>query len=133
MVCIGYAYEATRIFDPPAIADPIGPRAFPLFLGATGTVLIALILLERAPRASLEVTRTMLRDLLGIVAALAAYALVLPRLGFILATTAVLTAGFAYAGGRRPLVPAALFAVAIYLLFTRLLDLRLPTGLLGWL
>ncbi len=45
---------------------------------------------------------------------------------------ALLTGGFGYAGGRRPLLPAVLFAVGVYLSFTRLLGVRLPPGILPW-
>ncbi|MDR7544267.1 MAG: tripartite tricarboxylate transporter TctB family protein [Armatimonadota bacterium] len=133
VVCVAYAFEATRIFNPPAVADPLGPRAFPLFLGLAGIALAAAIVRDRSPRTGPEVTRQTLRALAGILAAMAAYAVLLPRLGFILTTTALLGVGFRYTGGRRPLVPAAAAALAIYLLFTRLLDLRLPRGILPWL
>jgi putative tricarboxylic transport membrane protein len=133
VVSIAYAFEATRIYNPPAIADPLGPRAFPLFLGLAGIALSAAILRDRTPPAGPEVTRQTLRHLAGILAAMAAYAALLPGLGFVLTTTALLGAGFHYTGGRRPLVPAAAAALAIYLLFTRLLDLRLPRGMLPWL
>jgi putative tricarboxylic transport membrane protein len=133
VVSTAYAFEATRIFSPPAIADPLGPRAFPLFLGVAGIALSAAILRDRSPRAGPEVTRATLRNLAGILAAMAIYAVLLPRLGFILSTTALLAVGFRYTGGRRPLVPAAVVALAIYLVFTRLLDLRLPRGIVPWL
>lgn len=133
VISIAYAFEATRIFNPPAIADPLGPRAFPQFLGIVGVVLSIAILLGRPAEDGLAITPAVLREMASILAALAAYALLLPRLGFVLATTGLLTAGFAYAGGRRPVIPAVIYAVLVHLLFTRLLGMRLPTGILPWL
>lgn len=133
VVSAGYTFEATRIFVPPIVADPLGPRAFPLFLGISGIVLCAVLLLGRPIETGIAVTPAVLRELALILVALAGYALLLPRLGFVIATTALLTAGFAHAGGRRPLVPAVIYALLVHLLFTRLLGLRLPTGVLPWL
>lgn len=133
LVSIAYTVEATRIFVPPIVADPLGPRAFPLFLGLLGIALCVVLLLQHEAPAGVDVTRSVLRELALILAALAGYALLLPRLGFVVATTGLLTAGFAHARGRRPLVPAVIYALLVYLLFTRLLGLRLPAGILPWL
>ncbi len=132
-VSVGYTFLGTRIFVPPIVADPLGPRAFPLFLGVFGIVLCAALLLSRPVESGITVTPAVLRGLAAILAVMAAYALLLPRLGFVIATTGLLAAGFAHAGGRRPLIPAVIYALAVYLLFTRLLGLRLPSGLLPWL
>ncbi|MDR7402919.1 MAG: tripartite tricarboxylate transporter TctB family protein [Armatimonadota bacterium] len=127
-----YALEASRIPNPPALADPLGPRAFPLMLGLVGLGLSLAILREGNGEGEVTVAPSNLRDLGLIAAGMAAYALLLPRLGFVLATTLVLSGGFAFTGGRRPFLPAILFALAVYLLFTRVLGVRLPPGILPW-
>jgi putative tricarboxylic transport membrane protein len=135
MVAVGsilYTVEAARIPNPPVLADPLGPRVFPLMLGLAGSALSFTILLERTSSPEIAVTASTLRDLAMLAAGMTVYALLLPRLGFLISTTLVLAAGFAYTGGRRPWLPATLFAVGVYVLFTRVLGVRLPPGILPW-
>ena len=57
------------------------------------------------------------------------YALLMPRLGFVLATACFLLGMLLYLGERRPLVLALLplgFSAAVYLVFGRLLHVMLP-------
>jgi len=127
-----YTVEAARIPNPPVLADPLGPRVFPLMLGLAALALSFIILLERTTGPEIAVTGSTLRDLLMLATAMTVYPMLLPRLGFLISTTLVLAAGFAYTGVRRPWLPAALFAVGVYILFTRVLGMRLPPGILPW-
>ena len=111
-------------------ADPLGPRAFPstvaLIMGACG----ALLLIPRgAPFERPE--RIAAPPLL--VAVMAAYALLLVPLGFLVAT-ALLAFGVALLFGARPLPALAtglITSAALWALFDRVLDLPLPKGFLG--
>ncbi|MCL6499177.1 MAG: tripartite tricarboxylate transporter TctB family protein [Firmicutes bacterium] len=132
VVSILYTVQTLRIPNPPALADPLGPRAFPLLLGLSALALSVVLLLERQSELPVTVSASTLHGLGLIACGMAAYALLLPRLGFLISTSLVLTGGFGYAGGRRPLLPAVLFAVGVYLSFTRLLGVRLPPGILPW-
>jgi len=116
--------------------DRLGPTFVPRLLAGALAVL-ALTLLARAlggrsdptppPAARIEVLLTILALLVG-------YAVVMPKLGFLLATPGFLAAVLAALGIREPLavVGAAVGMTAIlYLAFGRLLGVLLPTSPFG--
>ena len=136
-------WQTTQIRISPAYAK-VGPRVIPYIVGS-GLVLVGLWLAIEAltgraavPSADSEdVDPTLPTDwrtvgVLGL--SLIAYLLLLEPAGFVVAS-ALLFAGAAFAmGSRRTVRDAALgvaLAVALYLGFTRGLDLRLPAGVLG--
>jgi putative tricarboxylic transport membrane protein len=120
----------------------IGPRFFPLLV-AFGLLLCAVLLLFQALRgkaapldASEDVDITAPTDWLAVMmlgAALLVDILLIERLGFVVAST-LLFWGVAFAfGSRNYLRDAAIglaLSLAVYLAFTRLLDLSLPAGIL---
>lgn len=125
-----YALEALRIPNPPVVGDPLGPRMFPLVLGLLSLALSLLVLRERENVGAVRATREELRSLLWVAAGMAGYAVLLPRLGFVISTALFLAGGFAYTGGRRPLLVGALVACGIYVLFRGVLGVYLPPGML---
>ena len=118
-----YLLEA-RGFVAGFIADPIGPRAFPVLIGAL--LLISCLALLRAPSAlppwSWRHT--------GLMALLAGYVLVLNGAGFIITTTLLTSCLVALFGGpfRRGVVLSFLLSVSIFLLFVHVLAIPLPRG-----
>jgi hypothetical protein len=73
------------------------------------------------------------RPALVLIAALAAYALLLPRAGFLLCTIALLALvlrGLGHVGWVGTAIASVLTAIGCYYLFTRL-GLPLPAGLIG--
>ena len=120
----------------------VGPRFFP-FLVASGLLLCGALLLigalrgERAlPEGGEDVDVTAPADwwaVLIVSAALLADILLIERLGFVLAST-ILFWGVAFGFGSRRYLRDALvgliLAAMVYGVFTRLLDLNLPTGVL---
>lgn len=117
-------------FPPPGQANDPGTAAFPRLVGGALIVFAVLQLLGAEEGEPLPRGLTALR-VSGIVALLAVYAAVLEMLGFILATTLFLLAAILLAGARRPLylalVPPVL-SVALFYLFSRLLEISLPRG-----
>jgi putative tricarboxylic transport membrane protein len=115
--------------------EPVGPRAFPLLLAA----LLAsggLWLLLRPSMLGLAAYRGVpLTSTVVCAAAVLVYALLFELLGFPLATTLMaLPIGIAFRGNwKQSLAGGAGLGLALYFLFDKLLDVVLPTGLLGFL
>ena len=123
-----------------AAALPIGrlnepdSGLFPLAIGIVLSVfaLLSLRARERSDRAPAE--RAGIARVLVLVAALAAYAWLLPRAGFIVCTLVLLALVLRGLGGARwavTLVSAVAGTIGCYLLFTRL-GLPLPMGVFGF-
>ena len=134
-------YETRQIRVAPSAAAQVGPREFPYIVG-TGLVLVglwltvaALVGAPTAPSAESEDADPRLPTdwvtVGGIGVALIVYLLLIERAGFVIAS-ALLYVGAAFAMGSRRLVRdvpvGILLATAIYVVFTRGLDLRLPAG-----
>lgn len=139
-------YLASAQLQGGSSTDPLGPRGFPslLSLGFLGTGIALLVksaLVARNPDAYAEeekddedeqapiVRSRLLLAALGILV----YVLVLlPILGFLLATIAFVAVMIAVQGGaaRRSFIAMSLgFPIAVYLLFGVLLDVSLPIGM----
>lgn len=141
-LAVAYLAEALRLPRPRYAVGP-GPAFLPVLL-AVALGLLALGLLGRAfvggPRAPAPGRGTpWLRGggwrLVVIVLALAAYALLFERLGFLLSTALFLGFLLAAVGQQRwPVVLAVALGTAAlaHLLFVRLLAIPLPRGILGF-
>ena len=130
LLAAGAAWQMLWL-DVPLAADPVGPRAFPVAVAAALAACgLALLVQPGAawPWAERRVPGPV------VVAAMAAYAVLLAPLGFVPATF-LLAAVVALAFGARPVQAVAVGAVtapALWLLLDRLLDLPLPRGVLGF-
>jgi putative tricarboxylic transport membrane protein len=130
LVAAAIALEA-RTFHIGFLSDPIGPRAMPwlaaVLLGAGGLVILL------RPGAEPEWPKATMRGRIAVtVAAFAAYSVLIAPLGFILATTLLMTALARVFEGRvvPGLVAGALFSGAMWLLFVLGLGVPLPIGIL---
>jgi putative tricarboxylic transport membrane protein len=139
-LALAIAYlSATLAMPSPAIADPLGPQIFPLLICA-GLLLTAALLALEAWRSDGVTHREAhgppiaqsLRVVGGIAAWTALYFLGFERLGFPIATTLFLAGLMMVFHGRAwvSLACAAGFSAGAWLLFTKLLAVRLPAGLL---
>lgn len=142
LILAGVYFYATEQLPSLEIGDPLGPKAFPRLLGV-GLVIAAIVLL-------LEILRTRKavkpkpapaeRDARGmplIVAAVAIwtllYFIVFETLGFVVSTALyllVLTYFFNRGKWVANVLTSLLFAVISYLMFTKLLGVNLPPGIL---
>ncbi len=145
MLAIGIvALVAT--FSIPGGKDPwalSGPRVFPL-VAAIGLILCALAQLVRATlwrdadlgaHAAREASETEWRVPALVGGGLIAYVFVLEPLGYVLATALFFPFAAWALGSRAPLrdaVSGIVLAVGVYLLFTQMLAVALPSGLLGF-
>jgi putative tricarboxylic transport membrane protein len=135
ILILGMAYlvEGIRI-PPPAIGDPLGPRLFPTVLGVAMLTCGAVLLFRPSRREGRVLDRKLLVPVLLLAGLLVGYALSLAGLGYPLATFLFMILA-ARMMGERSLVrslPIALgFSVGVYLLFTKLLTIPLPPGVLA--
>lgn len=141
ILAVVYLY-ATEQFPSLEIGDPLGPKAFPRLLGIgllmTAAGLLAGIL--RAPKTGAAGSERKdsgdNRHYLVVVAAVAwtgLYLAVFIRLGYAIATTVYLLALMAcFHRGKwmTNLLTSVMFGFISYLMFTRLLDVSLPRGIL---
>lgn len=113
------------------IADLVGPKLYPEALALLLAVLSGLLLSGVAPSHGKDSSITlpgMVRCFLPLTLFSALYVILLPRLGFLITTTALLLACFSLFGERRlwlNLLIAAGFTLATYLLFAKALGIQL--------
>ena len=115
------------------ISDPVGPKVFPVIIGILLAVASAVIVLrpdsEPAWPAFIR-----LFEIAMAVAVLVAYALLLPRLGFVIATIFA-TAYLSWRLGTPPLkagIAGVATSLSIYVIFRLILGLSLASGPLGF-
>ena len=133
VVAAGMAWAA-QDYAAPISYEPVGPRAFPLLLaGLLGICGSWLVLRPSGHGSGLGLAS--LRTLGLTAAAVFAYALLFEQLGFTLATTLMaLPVGLAFGGSwKQALAGGAGLGLVLYLMFDKLLDVVLPTGLLSFI
>ena len=134
-VCVvlaaGMAWAA-QDYAPPISYEPVGPRAFPRLLAGLMAAVGAWMMLKpavvghRFPSGAIK--------LIGLSAATVfVYALLFQMLGFTLATALMaVPVGMAFGGSwKQSLLGGAGLGLGLFLLFDKLLDVVLPTGLLS--
>lgn len=114
------------------ISDPVGPRTFPIIIGVV-LALASLVILVRPDAAPHWPKASRLFEIAVSVAVMVAYALLLPEVGFVIAT-AFAAAFLTWRLGTRPLwalAVGAMTSVGIYVVFHLILGLSLARGPLG--
>lgn len=128
---VGYLWGALAMPEM-SIGDPLGPRAFPLLLGALMTILGGSLLVWPAGKESSSTGISLHTG--GLALLLGLYGYGIPRLGYPIATFLFLAIASRLLGERSwwlgPLLSAGLSA-GIFLLFTRILDIPLPLGIMA--
>ena len=107
---------------------------FPIYIGVALTLFAALSLAARSPVAAEAVERVGVTRVLMLIGAVALYALLLPRAGFLICTLALLVIVLRHlgrVGWLATIVCAVAGTLACYVLFTRL-GMPLPAGLVGF-
>lgn len=141
LILAGAYFYATEQLPSLEIGDPLGPKAFPRLLGV-GLVIAAIVLLleilrarKAAPKA--KVADPQARGATLVVGAVALWTLLyfvlFERLGYILSTSIyllVLTGYFNRGKTVANVTTSILFSVISYLMFTKLLGVNLPPGIL---
>jgi putative tricarboxylic transport membrane protein len=136
-VCVvaaaGMAWAA-QDYNPAISYEPMGPRAFPRLLAALMAIGGAWLVLKPTLVGNpLHGTSIKMVGLSAV--AVFAYALLFQTLGFALATTLMaVPVGMAFGGSwKQSLLGGLGLGLGLFLLFDKLLDVVLPTGLLSFI
>ena len=127
-----FIWQATQI-QTGFIVDPMGPRAFPIVIGAT-LALAAIYPIVRPDRNENWPPLGRMVEIAFAVALLIAYAQVLPRLGFVV-STGIAASLLSWRLGSKPVIAAVagvVIAVLIYFVFHVILGLNLARGPWGF-
>ena len=122
-----------RGFEAPFSYEPVGPRAFPiLILALLGISAIALMLGNKS-HATVWAPPPVLKRIGALFLIVLIYAFLFDKLGFILATALMVipVARFFSGSWKQAVAGGVGLGVGLFILFDRLLDVALPTGL--WL
>ena len=118
----------------PFAYEPVGPRAFPLGLSLVIALCSGWLIYKGGGDAAPNPPGANLRIAL-MVGLIAAYAFLFVWLGFVIANAIMVTVVGRLFGGSwlKAAITGVVMSVLFFLLFDRLLDVVLPTGLLGGL
>lgn len=137
LVLAGVYFWATAQIPSLEIGDPLGPKVFPRLLGIGLLISAVMLLLEMRRGTPQGEKGEGDRGHYGVIAAVVAwtflYFITFERIGFIIGTAVYLLALMAYfhrGHWRTNVITSVLFALGSYLLFSRLLDVNLPRGVL---
>ena len=133
------AWSTSQMRVPPMHAK-VGPQVFPYFAAAAlaflGICFIVQALRNGSEKLAADTEQTEWMSLTLIIAGFAVEIALIKPLGFILASSLLfLCVSFGFGSRRylRDVIVALLLSTAAYLIFTKLLNLQLPAGILGGL
>ncbi|MEZ5932947.1 MAG: tripartite tricarboxylate transporter TctB family protein [Alphaproteobacteria bacterium] len=132
LLAVFFIWSATLIQES-FISDPVGPKAFPIIIGVL-LALASLVPILRPDEAPAWPTFDRLLEIAIAAAVMVAYALLLPELGFVIAT-AFAAAFLTWRLGTQPvwsLLVGVLTSLGIYAVFHLILGLSLARGPLGF-
>jgi putative tricarboxylic transport membrane protein len=114
--------------------EPVGPRAFPLLLSGLMAIGGLWLVVQPSVRSGTFEGVPVKQTALCVLAVLV-YALLFETLGFTVATTLMaIPVGMAFGGSLKQVIASgAGLGLMLYLLFDKLLDIVLPTGILSFL
>jgi putative tricarboxylic transport membrane protein len=132
LAAVAMAWTA-QDYNPPFAYEPVGPRAFPRLLAGLMAITGAWLVIK--PTLAGNPFRGAAIKLVGLsAAAVFTYALLFQALGFPFATTLVaVPVGLAFGGSwKQSFAGGAGLGLGLFLLFDKLLDVTLPTGVLSF-
>ncbi|MEY4600266.1 MAG: small permease component of tripartite tricarboxylate transporter [Pseudomonadota bacterium] len=146
VVLAGVYFWATAQIPTLELGDPLGPKAFPRMLGVgllLGAVMLLVEIIRNSAKARLSADKGEVSDepkwdkhhwlVVAIAVWTAVYIIAFEPLGFILSTASyllALTVAFNRKRWLMNMLTSVLFAVISYFMFTKLLGVNLPPGIL---
>lgn len=130
---IGYLWEAFSMPDV-SVGDPLGPKAFPIFLGALMSLLGAALLIKPEKGANERLFGKTSFGVIILAGILATYGFGIEWIGYPIATVIFLLVTTRILGERSWITGILLsvgLSIGVYALFTLVLDIRLPLGSIG--
>lgn len=137
-VCVVVAASmawAAKDYAAPISYEPVGPRAFPLVLAALMAIGGLWLVIKPTPRPGGDFDFTHFRPIALCALAIVIYAALFQTLGFTLATALMaVPVGMVFGGNWwKSLLGGIGLGLGLFLLFDKLLDVVLPTGVLSFL
>ena len=132
LLAVFFIWQATLIQESP-FSDVVGPKVFPIIIGSV-LGLSALVFVVRPDPAPHWPAARRLFEIAMAIAVMVAYAILLPDVGFLIAT-AIASAYLTWRLGTRPvqsLLVGLLVSVGIYAVFHLVLGLSLARGPFGF-
>ncbi|PIQ56110.1 MAG: hypothetical protein COW02_01810 [Comamonadaceae bacterium CG12_big_fil_rev_8_21_14_0_65_59_15] len=125
---------AARGYVAPISYEPVGPNSFPMLMAALMAAAGVWLIVKPGLRGAV-MTRAQLMPFAMSVLAVFVYAGLFETLGFTVATTVMaVPVGMAFGGGwKKSLLGGISIGLLFYLLFDKLLDVVLPTGVLSFI
>ena len=127
-----YIWQAT-LTQVSFISDPVGPKAFPIIIGGVLALASAVVILRPDPEPQWPAFNRIFEIAMA-TAVMVAYAMLLPRLGFIIATVFA-TAYLSWRLGTTPfkaMIAGVATSLGIYAVFHLILGLSLARGPFGF-
>ena len=135
ILVVGAVYLGTALsMTSMSIGDPLGHKAYPIMLGGALIVLGLALLIKPEKQSGPALSGKNIITILILTGLLAGYGWTLDWTGYPLGTFLFLVITVRLLGEKKwplNLALSAAISLVIYLLFTRLLDLMLPLGVLG--
>jgi putative tricarboxylic transport membrane protein len=134
ILAVGILYLWQVISMPSAsIGDPLGPKAFPLLLGILMILLGISIFFKPGEGVEISFGKKTLGSVMGLAVLLGVYGYTLPWIGYLLGTFLFLSITSRLLGEKSWILNILLSAgvsLGIYGLFTRILGIPLPLGII---
>jgi putative tricarboxylic transport membrane protein len=127
-VCLLIAVQMWNLVVPFSY-EPVGPKAFPALLAMLMALCCAVLLIQPDNNARFPVGPLLQKGVL-LIGVLLLYALLFERIGFLLATAAMVLAVARLFGGswNSSAISAVLIAVLVFVVFDSFLEVSLPTA-----
>ncbi|WP_428241194.1 tripartite tricarboxylate transporter TctB family protein [Gynuella sp.] len=131
ILAVAYGWGALQFPEPFGGAEAVGPKTFPLILSVILAITSAYLVVKPDPDLSWPLNRSGI-DILIAIAILIIYTVLLEPLGFIIATTIMVTSlsRLLKAPIKNAFLTGLIGSVVIFVLFNYGLELTLPHGLL---
>ncbi len=131
VIAIWYVWEGSRL-EPFMIADSLGPTRFPMVLGSLLIILSIILILRPEPLNDWPTEQAAWIKMGLIIVSILVYSLLITPLGFLVSTALVMIALALVFGGPplKVVISCTLFSTFLFILFSTVLKLGLPTGTL---